>query len=412
VAAIVALTAWKARPPLLWATAAAALVVAAAVLLLLRDDRPTDTVVSFSREALQEPFLAAHQFLGGEGVVLELRRGLRLPGPLPRTDRTLMITGIRQIQTDPAAEALLGWIDRGGHLLVVANSYWDDDTGTSGNVLLDRLGVRLQRAQPAEVPVGLEEPVPDELRHFRMMARGPLADCGPAAGVLEVAIAGAPAPAHALLPWRRRLAAVPSDMEWATLGANRAGTQIMQSRLGAGLVTVMTSAELWRNDYIHCHDHAYLLRQLSGGAVTWVDRVAMASLPQLLWQRFPVVLLALALVLLLFLWHLLVRPGPVLPTGQPARRALLDHVDGVARFFWQQRATAALLAPLQREVADGIARRARHSGSDRERTLRDLAVECGLTPGEAAQAVASMHTPRPQEFTRTVEILKLLRDAL
>lgn len=44
--------------------------------------------------------------------------------------------------TPRQVEQLLGWAKAGGHLLLVAEALWDEETGTSGDLLLDRLTVR------------------------------------------------------------------------------------------------------------------------------------------------------------------------------------------------------------------------------------------------------------------------------
>jgi hypothetical protein len=374
--------------------------------------------VEFGEDALAEPFLVAQRFLARFDTEVRPRRTMRIPEELPPTDGVLLISGRRHVQSDRTVRGMLDWVEAGGRLIVVATDFWNDEEAHSNDPLLDRIGLRLVPAEkPEDIDASsepfLDEPVPTDYRRWRMSVRGPNGGCGPDAAVMEVWLADTADAARALAPWRRQLDAV-GERRWAGSAANRAGTQWVQLEHGAGMLTVLTSAEVWRNDFIRCHDHAHLLRYLAadGTTVTWVDRVSMPALPVLLWQQFPVAVLWLAAALAFWLWYAVVRPGPVRPLAPPTRRALLEHVDGVARFYWQQRASSALLAPLRRDVAARIGRRARRIGAHTDDVMEAAAAACELPANEVRRALAAEPPARYEDFARAVRALQQLRKQL
>ena len=72
----------------------------------------------------------------------------------------------------------------------------------------------------------------------------------------------------------------------------------------------------------------------------------------------------------------------------PARRELTEHIDGVARFYWQQNAGDRLLQPLRRLVLRGgapsdevVAALASRSGIDAKRVRWALTEPVGNDSG-------------------------------
>jgi hypothetical protein len=385
-----------------------------AALFLMEWDEYEESV-GFSDAAMANPYLAAHRFLERFEIDVQRAGSMNIPDALPPVEHVLLISGTRYVQPERHVRALIEWVQDGGHLVVTAESFSDTDHETPGDALLERLGVHLFRVDGIGAVASNAEPVPGALPQAWMRPRAPRASCGPDAGITDLWLDGEHAAARALMPWQRRLAyAEGGDAAWVASASNGAGMQILQLGLGHGMLTVLTSAELWRNDLIHCHDHAHLLRHVVGDAmaVSWVMRVGMPSLPALLWQRFPAVLLMLGAALVLWLWHLVVRPGPVIPAAERSRRGVLDHVDGVARFYWQQRSSALLLEPMQREVIALLAQRARRTGMDRGLLLDAVAAECGVPLAQARRALATTPAPDSAQLTRTVQILQQLRNSL
>lgn len=219
-------------------------------------------------------------------------------------------------------QALLAWVRQGGHLLVAPQQAWDEGAETSGNSLLDSLGV---------------QPV------FEAVAPGQAAgiDAGSASDG-----EASPAPAHLRMPGtsapiavafnrHRRLFDRLGHADWA------AGTEpdghLLQYRLGRGKITVMSDLQPFSNRSIGEHDHALLLALLAGEQHhAWLlYSSAMPPLPLLLWRHAPGLVIALLTLGLLLVWSLTRRSGPVRSAEQPARRNLMEHLGAVGRYLWR-----------------------------------------------------------------------------
>ena len=60
--------------------------------------------------------------------------------------------GERSNMSPRQVEQLLGWAKSGGHLLLVAEALWDEETGKSGDLLLDRLDIHQTLSDEPEEP--------------------------------------------------------------------------------------------------------------------------------------------------------------------------------------------------------------------------------------------------------------------
>ena len=88
-------------------------------------------------EVRSNPYLAAERFLTDQGRAVDHAQGL---GGLTETKdsrQVLLLLGERSTMTPAQAERLLHWVDKGGHLVFVAERIWDENAGNSGDLLLD-----------------------------------------------------------------------------------------------------------------------------------------------------------------------------------------------------------------------------------------------------------------------------------
>src|SRR4030095_10341535 len=94
-----------------------------------------------------------------------------------------------------------------------------------------------------------------------------------------------------------------------------------------GVVTVLSTFRPFRNEAIGRLDHAELLWRLAGGNghaldVWLVRHLDLQSLPRWLMTHAMPVLVALAAFLLLALWRVMLRFGPLQPNTATDRRTL------------------------------------------------------------------------------------------
>ena len=121
--------------PLLWVGLLMACLLGAGGFYAWSKAIPYEEVVDRgpSPEALANPYLAAEHFLRLQGLAVERANGLERLASLPAKGNSLLLLGERGNMSPRQAGQLLDWARSGGHLLVVAEALWDDETGKSGD---------------------------------------------------------------------------------------------------------------------------------------------------------------------------------------------------------------------------------------------------------------------------------------
>lgn len=348
-----------------------------------------------SPEAQANPYLAAEHFLRQQGIKVEHANDLNMLPTLEPRQRSLLLLGERSDMTPREVDQLMNWTRAGGRLLFVAEALWDDSTGSSGDLLLDR--VRLRQFLSED----LKEPAPELIKD-----RYP--------ELTKLYLEDEEAPAYVGFDTDFHLE---DPHNLAQSWANSAqATHMMQLNHGQGSITVITDAELWKNDQIDQYDNAWLLWYLSADSdVTLLYNIDHDSLLTLLLRYFPQALVALAALIALWLWHSAVRHGPLQPPAPKARRQLEEHVQASAVFHLRHNGRQHLLRGLQQDVLRRA--RHRHPGFEQLAVAEQWQVLSRLTR-QPTKAISQALSPRPKqrlssaEFCRQVAHLQTLRNAL
>ena len=348
-----------------------------------------------SPEAQANPYLAAEHFLRQRGINVEHANSLTVLPTLEPRQHSLLLLGERTHMTPREVEQLMNWTRAGGRLLFVAEALWDDSTGSSGDLLLDR--VRLRQFLSKD----LKEPAPELIKD-----RYP--------ELTKLYLEDEEAPAYISFDTDFHLE---DPHNLAQAWANSASsTHMMQLTLGLGSITVLTDAELWKNDAIDQYDNAWLLWYLSADTdVTLLFNTDHDDLLTLLLRYFPQALVALLALVALWFWHSAVRHGPLQPPASKARRQLEEHVQASAGFHLRHNGQQHLLHALQQDVL----RRARHlhPGFEQLAVAEQWQVLARLTR-QPTRAISQALSPRPKqrmssaEFCRQVAHLQTLRNVL
>ncbi|MCQ4300093.1 DUF4350 domain-containing protein [Pseudomonas songnenensis] len=349
-------------------------------------------------QARSNDYLAAELFLRALGLQVARHDGIAGLETLPNSGQTLLLLGDRRNMTPRQTERLLDWAAAGGHLVVVAERLWDEKTGKSGDLLLDRLN--LQQYSTRDLDEEAQSPQSSTAEQHPQLTK--------------LYLENESAPAY--LAFDTDFHLYDADNR-AHAWANSAGaTHMLQLQHGNGLVTALTDSWIWQNRNIDEYDHAWLLWYLTQDSeVTLVHRSEHDGLLAQLRKHFPETLTALGLLILFALWHVGQRFGPLLPAASPARRQLQEHLRGSAEFLLRHGREQSLLQRLQQDIQ----RRAnvRHPGFEQlplSGQLTLLAQLSSLPPASIEQAMR----PTPQqrlsatEFTRQVAYLQTLRNAL
>ena len=384
------------KRPLLWVGLLLACLLGAGGLYVWHKAMPYDEVVDRgpSPEALGNPYLAAEHFLRQQGLAVERASGLERLSDLPPKGRSLLLLGERDNMTPRQVDQLLDWAKSGGHLLVVAEALWDEETAKSGDLLLDRLHIQQTLSDESEQPAPARKQKKPDLT--------------------KLYVDNETAPAYFSFDTDFNLT---DPKHLAQFSANSArSSHLMQLNLGQGRVTVVTDSDLWKTPGIGQHDNAWLLWYLNQGTdVSLLFNSDVDDLFTLLMRYFPQALVALAALIALALWQAGMRQGPIQAPAPRARRQLQEHLQASADFLLRGSGQGALLHALQRDILR--AARRRHPGFEHLNTADQWQVLEHLTrqPSHViSQALGPLAAKRlsSADFSRQVACLQTLRNAL
>ncbi|MBF6029985.1 DUF4350 domain-containing protein [Pseudomonas sp. P115] len=347
-----------------------------------------------SPQAVANVYLAAEQFLSQQGLTVEHASSLERLTTLPPSGNSLLLLGERSNMSPRQVEQLLQWAKAGGHLLLVAEALWDEETGKSGDLLLDRLHIhQVLSDEPDDPATARKKKAPD---------------------LTKLYVDNETPPAYFSFDTDFNLT---DPRHLAQFSANSANSShLMQLNLGNGRVTVITDSDLWKNANIGKHDNAWLLWYLGQGtAVTLLFNSDVDDLLTLLIRYFPQALVALIALIGLALWHVGMRQGPIQAPAPKARRQLQEHLKASADFLLRHNGQGTLLHALQRDILR--AARRRHPGFEHLDNAQQWQALEHLThqPSHViSQALGPLPTKRlsSADFSRQVACLQTLRNAL
>jgi hypothetical protein len=332
--------------------------------------------VGYSGEARINRFFAARLLLEKLGYRVQQKTSLRELNTL--APRGVLLLGASRMNLDRVtAREILAWVQRGGHLILGAEHSWSEDP------LMDLLGIE----------VGEEE-----------RGQGPSVDTVrlPDGTALRVELT----PSPPLIDEQARAS-------WTH--ESEQGVRILQIVRGDGRITIFATLQPFTNRAIGRHDHAELLAWLaaSDSGEVWIVRYLDApSLLEWLWAHAAETLIALGVFLLLWLWRVVLRFGPLRPSPVPDRKSLVEHVRALGKFYAHE---ALLPYLLQRVRADAQAAFDRAvpelRGADASQQLKEAS---RLTRIRARDLLAAF-TQAPhlaKDFTHAVRALALLRTRL
>ncbi len=209
---------------------------------------------------------------------------------------------------------------------------------------------------------------------------------------------------------------------------DQSGLFLVQYAIGKGRLTVLTTTDIFTNDYIDQYDHARLLLKLlqpsdretsnlkSRNMQKSVWLIAVDDMPSLwhwLWQNAGYVMASLSLLFLLWLWRAPLRFGPVLDDKPVARRKLLEHIEASAYYRWHYKQLLRLMASVQEDIWEQI--QLRHPVIRRENPEHAWALLEDITrikQAEIKKALTPLKSISEKDFEQTIKTLNTLKNSL
>jgi hypothetical protein len=319
-------------------------------------------------------------------MTVHQRTDLNRLGELPE-HATVVLAAARDELSPESASSLLDWVEGGGHLIVAVESVLERDP------LLDSLDVEAQW-DPEEDDQATDEKPPSS----------PVASpvTLPDGRTLRVDVLPGP-----------RLIDRDGTNAWAFEADG--GVRILDLPVGDGRVTLLSTLRMVGNQDIGRVDHARFLAWLTEGdnnevwLIRWLDT---PSLPGWLLEHAPAAIAACAAFVMVVLWRVIPRFGPLLPAPAPDRKSLLEHIRALGRFYSDRRRLGGLLKRVRADCQERLDRVAPETrGLDGAGRLERAAQLTGLKPRDLLHAF-TVNPSTHHEFTGVVRTLAAFRQRL
>ncbi len=346
-------------------------------------------------EAGYNPLYALKLALQADGMQTRSRQRLQLDEvPLGARDTVLVLNDPRTLSPEDV-EGLLAWVGRGGHLLVRTPPL-ERGAATRTGPLLDALRLRLLPSYQCMriAPPGGAGGGNASGNRSDKQARAPFAFCGGT----RFTMLGIE-PLHA----------------WGDLDQGYAYARLAH---GAGTVDVVADFGFLTNASLEQPAFSTLARQLlqpgwGRGTVHLVYAASMPPLWRLLLERAWMAWLPALLALAAWLWLRIQRFGPRRPSPEPARRALLEHVQASGEHLWRYGRASALYAAVREVFMARLRRRDPLAAAlDGRAQAEAIAQRTGAAVADIERA---LQTPRPHDgadFRHRIARLLQLRQQL
>lgn len=387
-------------PRLFWSLLLGLLIllgVPLAILFLRTHEKVTETVVLPPQgEASYNPLYVLGQALRADGITVQTRERVDLARmPLAAGDTLVLLQDTREMPPR-TAQALLDWVDRGGHLLLRTQPPGDDDAGSTQGPLLDRIGVESlfhsNACQPFHV---VDDPSHVEFCGGRRFSLGFAANAA-----AERRWGGEEGLVFARLRHGQGRIDVLADMEY--MRGEAAGTTPRQRPANASI-----KARDGLHDLSHRDLTRYLLAPNYGRGTVWlVYGTRPPSLAaRIFYQGWPL-WVPLLLAILGWLWARAQRFGSALPSPVVERRSLLEHVRASGELLLRFGHGARLYQAVQALFLHRLRLRAPLAAA-LEGAARDQAI-AELLQWPANRVANALATPSPHDSSALRERIRLL----
>jgi hypothetical protein len=390
-------------------------------------------------EARSNDLFAAQRFAQVMGANASSESGFsRLPPGNPR-EAVLVLPTARLMMTARQRGELQDWVKSGGRLVVVAQTMADEDD--RDDKLLDDIDVRQYwttprvnrdgndsdaknaNGQPPGVVPNARTPVP--IGNHPGTVPGGRAAARRKPVCPELVEAGSLSPRF---PSGKPLrVCFDTDFRLETnrpilwQAASEKGIHALTVGYFDGRVTVLTDHDFMTNAKIGKADHADFLsavlgfedRDVQPREILFIPRDEYAGILRLTWRYAWPVVLTLALWLLLGLWRMGSRFGPIETATTQTRRSLAEHVRATGYFLWHNQGGALMLQAVQAVATRRLERRfPALSFPTRKARLDAAAAAINVDTDILGEALQPRGNATPELFLRAIATLEKVRKTL
>jgi len=298
----------------------------------------------FQGAAARNPLLAIGRLAERYGATTHTIPAYSKP---PQSGATLVFAASRHWLSSEQNEALLDWVrTTGGHLIISPQQLQRmgrKDDAIPQDPLLDSLRISVKYLDEKQSPEA--EKAPEEVLNAFLELLHYI-------NKLETRTIELPDGVHLRAGFDSRVQLEyhldsENDGNWhiSDPSANNARYALSQV-FGKGRITVLTNLDFIDNYKIGENDHAalfvYLTSLAKGQDIWFVYGTDVPALWRWAVDHAWAVLIAAALLLIIWLWAISRRFGPLLPARSVDRRSIVEHVAASARYLWRCKQGQAL----------------------------------------------------------------------
>ncbi|MES2205958.1 MAG: DUF4350 domain-containing protein [Pseudomonadota bacterium] len=377
-----------------------------------------ETSTGYGDKALSNPYLAAGRLMEKFGATVHF---LPMYIDLPPERTTLFLPTSRYSLTQEHSDALLQWVQRGGHLLIVASSL-SLAKNRKPDRLLDHLGVQLfvntsvtPTATSSKPPVTVSlsklplTPIKQQPSTHPALPSASL----PSATTEPITLPDN----HALevaFNTQYYLEDAHKQAQWALKDSN--GIHALAYRIGKGTLTALSDHRFSKHYVIEQGDHAALTYYLlsSSPEITWIYGEDIPSLWVWIFHYGWMIIISLGVVLCSWIWSVNTRFGPLMPPSNHVnRRSMQEHITKSGQFLWQHGSGITLYRAALKAFLRDITLRYPHWHAF---SPADLATNIAIETQSDVAVILKLMNPdlnRTEEnFTRDIQHLDALRTSL
>jgi hypothetical protein len=374
------------------------------------DRMPTTRWERPGKEARRDPYLALERLgerMGRPVARIGSAHALERLAPM---GALLLDRGRRLPLTPQRIDALFKWVEQGGYLIVAAEG------GSVDDPVLERLGVTW-----GEVPKKQSEDAASS-SPGAYIQEGEAGQCTPPpvaedelSDTVPIRLPSEDRTLRLKNPgWNRNRILLASAPEPAW----QVGGVLLHYAYGSGQVTVLEDFGFLTNWDIGDYDHAELawaLIQRYGptGELRLATRLEVPTLWAWLAESAWMALASGGVLTAAWLWAIAPRFGGTLPSAEPSRRSLAEHLAAVGRAVWRERGLSHWSDTVRQDLRETLARchpqLAVLPGSEQAEALARIG---GIPPEQLAAVLEAGGEPSPQAFTEAMRAAQRLEQAL
>ena len=292
--------------------------------------KEVEKTTNYSAKARRNKFLAAEYFLQKLGFDAESDGNRSRLLDVNDSEKTILLNHYGPKLSPTRFNNLKNWIKDGGHLIFTATNFQyvnneDEEYDYFGNTtseeykknqLLEEFGILPQYTQFDD-----NKPYPyDQDSHAYTLKNGK-----------KIRINFSP---------DTQLIDINKNASFAL--KDEYGYHLLQYQIGNGKLTVLSDNNFLTNTNIGEFDHAYLLwllnldKENENNKILLLYNTQSDSIFTLLWKYSKHACIAFFALLILWLWSMQNRVGPILSLKNYSKRNIIEHLNAVARFNWRQ----------------------------------------------------------------------------